>query len=44
LGKYSIDSFTEARHEEALLAYYLANQKVNINDYQDLVELACNLK
>ncbi|MEH8123200.1 KAP family P-loop NTPase fold protein [Aeromonas veronii] len=44
LGKYSIDSFAEARHEEALLAYYLANQKVNINDYQDLVELACNLK
>ncbi|MFB2748491.1 KAP family P-loop NTPase fold protein [Aeromonas veronii] len=44
LGKYSIDSFSEARHEEALLAYYLANQNVNINDYQDLVELACNFK
>lgn len=44
LGKHSIDSFSEARHEEALLAYYLANQSVNINGYQDLVELACNLK
>lgn len=44
LGKYSIDSFSEARHEEALLAYYLANQNVNINDYQDIVELACNFK
>ena len=44
LGKHSIDSFSEARHEEALLAYYLANQSVNINEYQDLVELACNLK
>ncbi|WP_421352343.1 hypothetical protein [Aeromonas sp. 604443] len=44
LGKYSMDSFAEARHEEALLAYYLANQNININYYQDLVELACNLK
>lgn len=44
LGKHSIDSFSEARHEEALLAYHLANQSININEYQDLVELACNLK
>ncbi|WP_421225024.1 KAP family P-loop NTPase fold protein [Aeromonas jandaei] len=44
LGKHSIDSFSEARHEEALLAYYLANQSININEYQDFVELACNLK
>lgn len=44
LGKHSIDSFSEARHEETLLAYHLANQSININEYQDLVELACNLK
>ncbi|WP_421185546.1 KAP family P-loop NTPase fold protein [Aeromonas hydrophila] len=44
LGKHLIDSFYEAKYEEALLAYHLANQSVNINEYQDLVELACNLK
>ncbi|WP_139410155.1 KAP family P-loop NTPase fold protein [Aeromonas veronii] len=44
LGQHNIDTFTIASKEETLLAYHLANQSVNIHDYQDLVELACNLK
>ncbi|MGL6564326.1 KAP family P-loop NTPase fold protein [Aeromonas dhakensis] len=44
LGQHHINSFTIASKEETLLAYHLANQSININDYQDLVELACNLK
>ncbi|MBL0472828.1 KAP family P-loop NTPase fold protein [Aeromonas veronii] len=44
LGQHYIDTFTIASKEETLLAYHLANQSVNIHDYQDLVELACNLK
>ncbi|MDA3315866.1 MULTISPECIES: KAP family P-loop NTPase fold protein [Aeromonas] len=44
LGQHHIDAFTIASKEETLLAYHLANQSVNINEYQDLVELACNLK
>lgn len=44
LGQHHINSFTIASKEETLLAYDLANQSININDYQDLVELACNLK
>ncbi|EKP0247482.1 hypothetical protein NTJ15_001555 [Aeromonas veronii] len=44
LGQHHIDAFTIASKEETLLAYHLANQSVNINEYQDLVELACNFK
>lgn len=44
LGQHHIDSFTIASKEETLLAYHLANQTININEYQDLVELACYLK
>lgn len=44
LGQHYIDTFTIASKEETLLACHLANQSVNIHDYQDLVELACNLK
>lgn len=44
LGQHHINSFIIGSKEETLLAYHLANQSVNINEYQDLVELACNLK
>ncbi|HHQ4755890.1 TPA: KAP family P-loop NTPase fold protein [Aeromonas hydrophila] len=44
LGQHHINSFTIGSKEETLLAYHLANQSVNINENQDLVELACNLK
>ena len=44
LRQHSIDSFSIASKEETLLAYHLANQRININDYKDLVELAFYLK
>lgn len=44
LRQHYIEPSTIASKEETLLAYYLANQSVNINEYQDLVELACSLK
>ena len=44
LGQHHINSFIIGSKEETLLVYHLANQSVNINEYQDLVELACNLK
>ncbi|MEB8285539.1 KAP family NTPase [Aeromonas veronii] len=39
-----INGYSVEIKDESLLVYHLANQSVNINEYQDLVELACYLK